>query len=149
MQNKYLSKRKILFSITVLIILIIGFKLTIHLYKNINDNTIDVTGEANNLFTDDYFINLTDITDIFRRLSIKDSDKINVICQVLSEVKLSEINVIEMDPPNVKVGHSIYQFNYSDGSKKIISILGRELIVNEGVYVMDKEINDTIRKQFE
>lgn len=112
------------------------------------NNSIKVTGEVNNLFTNDYFNNLIEIDDVFRQISIDENDKLQLICQALSELSLTKVEVSETNPVLVKTGHSFYRFNYSDGSYRILTILGNQIIVDDKeVYEAQEDINSIIQEQ--
>ncbi|WP_313133942.1 hypothetical protein [Anaerocolumna sp.] len=143
---KYTAKRMGIVILSVLLLLLAGGGLYYHVNKR--NNIVHVTGEANNVFTNEYFKNLVEIEDTPRRLSIQDKDKLQVICQALSELSLTEIKERETDPARIKFGHSLYRFNYSDGSFKSIAMLSDQIIVDKVLYEASDDINNLIRDQF-
>lgn len=146
MIRKYTAKRMGIVILSALLLLLTGVGLYYHVNKR--NNIIHVTGEANNVFTNEYFKNLVEIEDTPRRLSIKDKDKLQVICQALSELSLTEIKERETDPARIKFGHSLYRFNYSDGSFRSIAMLSNQIIVDKVLYEASVDINDLIREEF-
>ncbi len=146
MIGKYMGKRSGIVSLSFLLLLLAGGGLYYHI--NRNTNFIHVSGEANNVFTNEYFKNLVEIEDTPRRLSIQDKDKLQVICQALSELSLTEIKERETDPARIKFGHSLYRFNYSDGSFRSIAMLSDQIIVDKVLYEASDDINNLIRDQF-
>ncbi len=48
------------------------------------------------MFTNEFFKNIVEIEDIFRRLSIKEKDKLQVICQAFSELSLTDSILINV-----------------------------------------------------
>lgn len=147
MTRKYIDKKIGTVILFILLLLLAGSALYYHINKK--DNIIHVTGEANNVFTNEYFKNLVEIEDTPRRISIKDKDKLQVICQALSELRLTEVKERETDPTRVKVGHSFYRFNYSDGSYRSIAILSNKIFMDDKVLeASDDKFNDLIREQF-
>ncbi len=78
MIKNYTGKRIGIVILFILLFLLVG----VGLHYNINkkNNIINVTGEANNVFTDEFFKNLVGIESIYKRLSIKEKDKLQVIC---------------------------------------------------------------------
>lgn len=146
MIKNYTGKRIGIVILFILLFLLVGGGLY-HINKK--NNIINVTGEANNVFTDEFFKNLVGIESIYKRLSIKEKDKLQVICQALSELSLTEIKERETDPTRVKVGNSYYRFYYSDGSYRIISLLANKITVEDKVlYEASDDINNLIRDQF-
>ncbi|WP_313133946.1 hypothetical protein [Anaerocolumna sp.] len=147
MIGKYMGKRSGIVSLSFLLLLLAGGGLYYHI--NRNTNFIHVSGEANNVFTNGYFKNLVGIESIYKRLGIKEKDKLQVICQALSELSLTEVKERETDPTRVKVGNSYYRFYYSDGSYRIISLLANKITVDDKVlYEASDDINNLIRDQF-
>lgn len=146
MIRKYTAKRMGIVILSALLLLLAGGALYYHIYKK--NNIIHVTGEANNVFTNEFFKNLVEIEDTPRRLSIRDKDKLQVICQALSELSLTEIKEIETDPALIKFGHSFYRFNYSDGSYRSIVILANQITVDKVPYEASDKISSLIREQF-
>ncbi|WP_097015118.1 hypothetical protein [Anaerocolumna aminovalerica] len=146
MIKKYTAKRMGIVILSALLLLLTGVGLYYHVNKR--NNIIHVTGEANNVFTIEYFKNLVEIEDTPRRLSIKDKDKLQVICQALSELRLTEVKERETDPARIKFGHSLYRFNYSDGSFRSIAMLSNQIIVDKVLYEASVDINDLIREEF-
>lgn len=145
MIKKFLENRlRVVMNSFVLFVLLV----TCVLLMNKANNSIKVTGEVNNLFTNDYFNNLFEIEDVFRQLSIDENDKLQLICQALSELSLTKVEVSETNPVLIKTGHSFYRFNYSDGSYRILAILGNQIIVDDKeVYEAQEDINSIIQEQ--
>jgi hypothetical protein len=147
MIKKYKGKIIGVVILLILLLLLAGGGLYYHVNKR--NNIVHVTGEENNVFTDEFFKNLVGIESVYKRLSIKEEDKLQVICQALSELSLTEIKERETDPTRVKVGNSYYRFYYSDGSYRIISLLSNKITVDDKVlYEASDDINDLIREQF-
>jgi len=147
MIRKYTDKRIGIVILLFLLLPLTGTGLYYHINKK--SNMINVTGEGNNVFTNEFFKNIVEIEDIFRRLSIKDKDKLQVICQAFSKRSLTEIKERETDPTRIKLGHSVYRLNYSDGSYRFIAILANRIAVdNKTLYEASDEINGLNREQF-
>lgn len=147
MIKNYKGKRIGIVILFILIFLLVGCGMYYHINKK--NNTINITGEANNVFTDEFFKNLVGIESIHKRLSIKEKDKLQVICQALSELSLTEIKERETDPARVKAGNAYYRFYYSDGSDRVISLLANKITVdNKVLYEASDDINNLVRDQF-
>lgn len=132
------------FIITILLLYLVGCK---------NKENVIVTGEGNEILTQDFFDGLVEIEDAKQRI-IKDIDKLQVICQALSELELTEIPSSKTISHPVKLGHSIYALSYSDGSKKWIFTLGTEIGVDKGndsdaiTYRGNQDVSDIFNEQF-
>lgn len=113
---------------------------------------IVIEDEENNIFTQDFFDGLTEIKNDKLKI-IDDVDKLQVICQTLSQLELTEIPYSERISRPIKYGTVGYIFSYSDGSKKGIFLLGTEIGVDVGneetiTYEANQDINDIFREQF-
>lgn len=112
-----------------------------------------VTGEGNTLFTQDFFEGLTSIEDAGKQKSIDDMDILQVMCQELSELELTEVTPTNENSHPIKYGHAIHDFYYADGSKKGIVTLGKQvrLIESDGKiveYEANQEVSEIFRNQF-
>lgn len=141
MKKNYIKVKMIFIVLFLLLLVVISFK---------KKTTVIVTGDANDILTQAYFEGLIKIEDAYKQKSITDIKKLQLICQALSELELTEYNFTETDSLKVKVGHGIYELTYLDGSKKVISTLGTLIGLDEGNNeVRHYDANDTVGSIFQ